>query len=130
MSLDPIPQSVVQAIGHEAARDLEQWILKVIAEEAKTQLPISGFVARQKVNSLLVDRVSDMLLSGDPVLAQRVNGKLVWRVPIYLTAINKGRIGQVGTLDVDVQFGDISFTQNDLLNIANKAEQLAREAGL
>ncbi len=130
MELRKIPETVEKALGRAAARDLENWLQNVIADTTQTQFPISAFVARQKVNGILLDQVSDMLMSGDPTLAQREDGKQVWRVPVYLTALERGRIGQVGTLDVEVQLGEFSFTPEDLSELADKAERLAKDSNL
>lgn len=127
MKIHPVPESVEKALGLQAARDLEQWILSIMSEVVKTQYPVSPFIARQKVNGIMLDHVSNLLMSGDPVLTHREDGKTVWRVPIYLTMGKRGRIGQVGTIDVGVELGDISYTDNDLVSIAKKAKQLADE---
>lgn len=129
-NIPPVPKSVEKALGTQASRDLEQWIQSVIAEVVQMQYPVSAFIARQKVNGLMLDHVSNLMMSGDPVLTHLEDGKTVWRVPIYLTMGKRGRIGQVGTIDVGVELGDISYTDDDLLSIAKKAQQLADDASL
>ncbi len=124
-----LPESVEKAIGQEAARDLEQWVWQLIEEAiARAQLPISDYIARQKVNVLMLNNVSDRLLAGDPDLTLRDNERLVWRVPVYLTSGLHGRVGQVGLIDVDVRRGEIYYTDDSLKKIAEESERLATDS--
>jgi hypothetical protein len=84
---------------------------------------VTPFVARQKVNVLLLDKVGTGLLSETPDLAVST-GRLYWRVPVALALPGRGRLGQVGVIDVDVQTGEV--LTNDILisDITRHANQL------
>ena len=121
-----IPQTVKMALGPEAARDFASWIETLLqAAAAQAQMPISATVARQKINALVLERVSNLLLAGEPVLTQTRSGGWVWRTPIDLTLPSHGRIGQVGELDVDTALGQVYYTDELLADIGKKAEDLA-----
>jgi hypothetical protein len=64
-------------------------------------------MARQKVNVLMLEHVSNLLLAGDPMLTRRPDGKVAWRVPVDLTFPSRGRVGQVAEIDVDAQNGSV-----------------------
>ena len=52
--------------------------------------------------------------------------RLLWRVPVWLALPTTGSLGQVGTLDVDAQTGEILSTQQILEQIAERGDELAR----
>ena len=75
-----------------------------------------SFVARQKVTGYVLDHVSDHMGGDEPSLV--VDGeRFLWRVPVYLAVLPQGRLGQVGTIDVDAQTGQLLVT--DSLSLAN-----------
>jgi len=79
----------------------------------QAELNISAFVARQKVTGYVLDHVSDHMGGDDPLLV--VDGeRFLWRVPVYLAVLPRGRLGQVGAIDVDAQTGQLLVT-NELL---------------
>jgi hypothetical protein len=59
--------------------------------------------ARRQVNRWLFTEVSCMMGAEAPQLV--IGERVVWRVPAVLTASHIGRVGLVGTVDVDVQTG-------------------------
>ena len=85
---------------------------------------ITPFVARQKVNVLLLDKVGTGLLSDPPTLVA-TEGHLRWRVPVILALPGRGRLGQVGTIDVDVQTGEVLADDLLISDITHHANQLA-----
>jgi hypothetical protein len=78
---------------------------------------VTPFVARQKVNVLLLDKVGTGLLSETPELATS-GGRLYWRVPVALALPGRGRLDQVGVVDVvladDTLISDITHHANQL----------------
>lgn len=50
----------------------------------------------------------------------------LWRVPVWLALPTTGPLGQVGSLDVDAQTGEILFTQQILDEIAERGNGLAQ----
>jgi len=89
---------------------------------------ISAFVARQKVNVLMLEQVSNLLLAGEPELRQDANGCWIWRVPVDLTLPSLGRVGRVGEIEVDAQYGEVRYDEVLLSQITEQARRLARQA--
>jgi hypothetical protein len=88
------------------------------------KLNISDVVAQRKVSRLLLELVGNLLYGERPNL---VAGKrLLWRIPIWLGFPTTGPVGQVGTLDVDAQTGEILYTQQDLDEIEERGHALAQ----
>lgn len=92
-------------------------------------LNITPFVARQKVNVLLLDKVGTGLITEQPTLVAG-HEILCWRVPVVLTLPGRGRVGQVGSVDVDVQTGHLLFTQTQLDDMTHHANQLTARSPL
>ena len=90
------------------------------------QVNVTDFTAQRKVNKLLLDHVGNLLYGERPSLV--AGRRLLWRVPIWLALPTTGPLGQVGTLDVDAQTGEILFTQQALEDIAERGNVLARRA--
>ena len=89
----------------------------------KATLNITPFIARQKVNVFLLDKVGTGLLSDNPTLLAAKN-RLVWRVPAVLTLPGRGRLGQVGAIGVDVQTDEILGDDDLITQIRDHANQL------
>ncbi len=88
------------------------------------QLNVTDFTARRKVSKLLLDDVGNLLYGERPSLV--VGPRLLWRVPVWLALPTTGPLGQVGTLDVDAETGEILYTQQMLEEIAERGDALAR----
>jgi hypothetical protein len=86
------------------------------------QMNITPFVARQKVNVLMLDKVGNLLHGGEPemVLSNRVR----WRVPVLLSTPSQGLLGQVGAIEVDAQTGELLADDELLTEIADHAQRL------
>jgi len=93
------------------------------------QLNITPFVARRKVNSLLLNAVGTGLGSDEPTLVIE-HDNLHWRVPVFLALPPHGRLGQVGQIDVDAQTGEVLADAQLLQEIANHAERLVAGSSL
>jgi hypothetical protein len=105
-----LPDRVVAALGQEAAADLVEWIdQRLRAAEPARETQITAREARQKINVLMLEQVSNLLLADEPTLVEAENGRLYWRVPVDLTLPGQGRVGQVGSVDVDTQYGYTNF---------------------
>jgi len=90
------------------------------------QVNITDFTAQRKVSKLLLDHVGNLLFGERPSLV--VGRRLLWRVPVWLALPTSGPLGQVGTLDVDAQTGEVLFTQRILDAIAERGNALATSA--
>ena len=110
MDTTKLPDRVVAALGQEAAADLVEWIdQRLRASEPSPEVQITAREARQKVNVLMLEQVSNLLLADEPTLVETESGRLCWRVPVDLTLPSQGRVGQVGIVDVDTRYGYINF---------------------
>jgi hypothetical protein len=85
---------------------------------------VTPFVAKQKVNVLLLDKIGTGLLSESPDLAAS-EGRLYWRVPVALALPGRGRLGHLGAIDVDVQTGEVLADDTLISDITRHANQLA-----
>ena len=90
------------------------------------QVNITDFTAQRKVSKLLLDHVGNLLYGERPSLV--VGRRLLWRVPVWLALPTTGPLGQVGTLDVDAQTGEILFTQRILDQITERGNARAQRA--
>lgn len=126
MYISELPDAVQKAWGPEAARDFVTWLNEYLREaRLAPEVQVSAFVARQKVNVLMLERVSNLLLAGEPRLVQRSGGHWVWRVPVNFTLPSHGRVGCVGELDVDARYGEMHYTDTLLARMADEARRLA-----
>lgn len=122
-----LPSKVVDILGQEATRELIQWLDDYLHEQLATtrdQPRITAFQARQKVNVLMLEQVSNLLISDEPSLIKDKAGKSVWHVPIELGFAGHGRIGCVGTIDVDAHYGVIYYDDLLLAQIRDEAKRL------
>ena len=116
-----LPDTVLTALGNEAAQDFTNW-LEGRLREARV-ISISPFMARQKVNVLLLEQVSNLLLADEPELVE-MDRHWLWQVPVDLTLPGRGRIGRVGTLTVDAIYGEVRYTDDLLGEIEANSERL------
>ena len=123
-----LPETVIAAWGTQASQDFVGWLEEHLPEfQAATQVQISAFVARQKVNVLMLEEVSNLLLADEPSLEQTTAGQWQWRVPIDLTLPSSGRVGRVGEITVDARYGRVFYDEALLARIATEAEHLAEQ---
>ena len=121
-----LPETVIQAWGPQASRDFMDWLEKHLPVfQTAAQVQISAFVARQKVNILMLERVSNLLLADEPALEQTAEGQWQWRVPVDLTCPTHGRVGRVGEIVVDARYGRVYYDDALLAQLAAEAERLA-----
>jgi hypothetical protein len=122
-----LPETVVQAWGPEVADAFVTWLEERMHTTSFSQVQVSAFVARQKVNVLMLEQVSNLLLAGEPRLEKVPDGGRVWRVPVDLTFPAHGRVGCVGEVDVDARYGEVRYDDALLTQIAREAERLAQQ---
>lgn len=118
------PKTVRDALGQQAANDLQQWLEQRLA--INESLVITSAIARRKVNVITLERVSNLLLADEPTLISE-SGRWVWRVPIDLTFPSRGRVGRVGELDVDARNGEIKFDDEKLEALRANADKIAKQ---
>ncbi|MBI4670416.1 MAG: hypothetical protein HY741_01940 [Chloroflexi bacterium] len=118
------PKTVQDALGPQAAHDLQAWLEQRLA--LNESLVISAAVARRKANVVTLERVSNLLLADEPTLVSE-SGKWLWRVPVDLTFPKRGRVGRVGELEVDAQNGQVYLDDTKLESMRAKADQIAKQ---
>ncbi|MFN8469191.1 MAG: hypothetical protein U0X20_26785 [Caldilineaceae bacterium] len=111
------------------AVELERVVLPEYADvkievSVSARINITDVAAQRKVSRLLLDLVGTQLYGESPSLV--VGQRLVWRVPVWLGLPPTGAIGQVGTLDVDTQTGEVLYTQQLLDELAERGDALAQ----
>ena len=84
---------------------------------------VTSFSARQKVTGFVVDQISTNMHATDPTLI--MGERIFWRVPIILSLPPTGDLGEVGTIDVDVESGQLQITPTLIREIERHAEILA-----
>jgi len=123
-----LPETVVQAWGTEVAKEFVTWLEEHLrVTQFSPQVQVSAFVARQKVNVLMLERVSNLLLADEPTLVQAPDGGWMWRVPVDLTFPAYGRVGCVGEVEVDARYGEVRYDDVLLTQIASEAKRLAQQ---
>ncbi len=88
------------------------------------RLGITAQSAQRKVSKLALDQVGNLLYGETPSLV--AGTRLLWRVPIWVSSPVSGPIGQVGTLDVDAQTGEVLYSDEQLELIGEQARVLAK----
>ena len=128
MSIMELPETVRQAWGPEIAKDFTAWLAKQLGSVGLSpDIQISAFVARRKVNTLVLQRISNLLLAGEPTLEQTPTEEWVWRVPVDLTFPSHGHVGCVGQVEVDARYGEVRYTEALLEQIEAEADRLAEQ---
>jgi hypothetical protein len=88
--------------------------------------PIDSDHAQRIANGYLVDYVGDLLEAGTPELAQ--HGR--WSMPILLSNVRRGNLGEVGVICVDRETGQVIFSEEDRAKVKARARLLARSSSL
>ncbi len=96
----------------------------LIASPGEPIINVTAFTARQKVSGYVGGHVSHLLIGGEPslIFSQK---RLVWRVPIVLTTPRRGRLGEVGHLDMDARTGQLLMSPDFSEQIKQHAQALA-----
>ncbi len=87
---------------------------------------VDALSARRKVTGWLVDEVGNMIIGGTPQLI--VSKQTTWRVPAVLTSTSKGVVGEVGSVDVDAETGELKTSVELREQILKNVERLAASA--
>ncbi len=91
--------------------------------QASANVSYSAAAARRIVGRFVAEEIGYLLHTGEPTLV--VSDRIRWRVPVTLAYPGHGLVGTVGTLDVDVETGQLSVTPTQLSDILQHATDLA-----
>lgn len=94
------------------------------------KLGISADQAKRKLSRFFMDEVSLLIGPEDPLLVLVDTRSVLWRFPLELTLGKRGRLGLVGTVDVDARTGELLITDELLTEIKTNARLLVRGAAL
>ena len=122
MTKIPLPSTVQEALGKEAADDLAFWL----DTRLSATTPISAYTARQKANVFVLENISNLLLADTPEL-QKAGDRQIWQVPIDLTLPGKGRVGRVGIIAIDATYGEIRYDDRLIDEMTAVTERLMHE---
>lgn len=89
------------------------------------EIHVTAAEARRQVDRWLVDQVSYMMTAEMPLLV--LDKRPVWRVPVVLTASHLGKVGQVGTVDVDVQTGQMDDSAEQITALQQRGVALGKQ---
>jgi len=78
--------------------------------------------ARRQVNRWLLNEVSYLMGADLPSLV--VGERVVWRVPVWISFPGLGKVGTVGTVDVDVETGEMNNLAGRKAEIERSLEEL------
>jgi hypothetical protein len=92
-------------------------------------LNVDAVTARRQVNRQVVVELGTGLIAQVPELVIG-DTNIVWRVPIVLSLPDLGDLGQVGTVDVDAETGEILMTPTAQERIIQHARRLYTGATL
>jgi hypothetical protein len=110
-----MPQVEMQQITFPAESEIK------VELTLTSKINFTAVASQRRVSKLMLDRVG--LFYGErPSLI--IGNRLLWRVPIWLSLPTTGPLGQVGTLDVDVQTGEIIYTSKILDEIRERGHVL------
>jgi hypothetical protein len=90
---------------------------------------VTSETARRQVSVFVGNHLADLLHSDMPDLVWRENG-IYWRVPVVLSSRSMGRIGPVGSIDVEVETGNLLVSDQTLSEIEARAQRFAIAATL
>ena len=107
--------SVVQSLPRTGRLEVD---IRVSAD-----VNVSAYAARQKVNAFALSEISYMMHAGEPALV--LSEHICWRVPVILSLTSQGDVGEVGTIDVDVETGQMHVTPQLIAEMTARAEVLA-----
>jgi hypothetical protein len=85
---------------------------------------VTALEARRRVSRLVISELGNLLHGGDATLV--VGERISWRVPVLLAYPDRGVVGQVGDIDVDVQTGAVLASVEQLKDLADYALFLAQ----
>lgn len=88
------------------------------------QINVSAEEAQRKVSVFVLKKISNLMHGETPTLV--LGERPCWRVPVHLTFPTTGDVGAVGSVDVDVDSGELYTTSDIIAEIETYAQNLAQ----
>jgi len=98
-------------------------VLTVQVNQA-VHINVSAEEAQRKVSVFVLKKISNLMHGETPTLV--LGERTFWRVPVHLTFPTTGDVGQIGTIDVDVDSGELCATTDIIAAIETHAQSLAQ----
>ncbi len=111
-----LKQSLAELKSSQSERKQASWL-------QLHDVNVTAFSARQIVTGFVADHISTNMHGANPTLL--VGDHTYWRVPIILSMIPMGDMGEVGAIDVDVETGQMQINSALIKEITERAENLA-----
>jgi hypothetical protein len=92
----------------------------------EAHLGVTAQSAQRKVSKLLLEQVGNLVYGESPNLV--AGERMLWRVPVWVASPQSGPLGKIGNLDVDVQSGEILYSQEMLDMISEQGRVLAQHS--
>ena len=89
-----------------------------------SQLNVTAFSAKRKVAGLALSEIGTGISADEPELVVS-RQRVVWRVPLHVALPGLGRVGGIGTVDVDAQTGEVLADHRTFESLMQHARQLA-----
>lgn len=90
-----------------------------------TELAISAKEAKRLVNRFCMEHLSLFISPESPALFIQDEQSVCWRFPLELTIGRRGKLGQVGTVDVDALTGELCVSEQLKEEWRRNADRLA-----
>lgn len=90
--------------------------------KVSSDINVSAYAARQKVDNFVLNEISYMMHAGEPGLV--VADSIYWRVPVILSTVSRGDIGEVGAINVNAQTGQLVAAPQLIAEVTARAEGL------
>jgi hypothetical protein len=91
---------------------------------------ITAEQAKRKLTHFLMDEVSLLISPQAPLLVIADKNAIFWRFPIIFSMGHRGKLGQVGEIDVDACNGELLITHDLVEEIKTHAYILAKSTTL
>lgn len=108
-----VPAHTVDLHEHQTVR------LEIVPPQAR----LTAAAAQRCVNRYLLDEVSYLMGTERPSIEN--GSRLIWRVPVVLANPGDGPLGQVGTVDVDAETGDLLVDEHTAETLRQHGRTLA-----
>ncbi len=89
-------------------------------------LDLTAAQARRKLTRFFMDEVSLFINPQDPLLVVVDQETILWRFSIIFSMGRRGKLGQLGEVDVDARSGELLLDDKLLEEIKTNARSLAR----
>jgi len=129
MNATKIPREAKMTIITKDSKAISETVPIHLRFHVIATLNVTARDACRQVNRQVVAKLGTGLIAQDPDLV--IDGEpIVWRVPIVLSLPELGDLGQVGTIDVDAETGDVLTTTAAQARIIQHARRLYAGATL